>query len=92
MNLSLAPTDLAAIASAVADELERRGAIAAKLDPERIAYREREAAAALGVEWYTLRNARLAGEIPARKLGKSYVYSRAALLVWLGSDEGRRRR
>jgi hypothetical protein len=83
MNLSLAPADLSAIAAAVAEEIERRGAIAAKLADERIAYRERDAAAAIGVDWYTLRNARLAGEIVGRKVGRSFVYSRRTLLAWL---------
>lgn len=83
MNLSLAPADLQAIARAVADELVRRGAVAEKLPPDRIAYPEREAASAIGVAWYTLRNARLAGEISGRRVGRSIVYSRAALVKWL---------
>jgi len=80
--------DLARIAIAVADELAERGHQAAKLADERLGYTERQAAAALGIEWYTLRNARLAGEISARKLGRSYVYDRRELLRWLDGDAG----
>jgi hypothetical protein len=77
------PDDLAAIAAAVADELARRGQQASKLADDRLAYSEREAAAALGVPWYTLRNARLAGEISGRRLGRGHVYGRVELLAWL---------
>jgi hypothetical protein len=90
--LTLSPHDLGAIAAAVATELERRGALAAKLDPERLAFGEKEGARAIGVPWYTLRNARLARDIKAKKIGKSYVYSRSALLAFVEADGGRARR
>lgn len=87
MNLGLDAADLEAIASAVADKLEQRGSIGAKLPGDRIGFREKEAAAAIGVAWWTLRNARLAGEITGRRVGRSIVYSRDALIRWLESAE-----
>lgn len=84
MNFSV--EELRAIAAAVVDEQERRNAVAAKLPADRIGYPEREAADAMGVPWYTLRNARLKGEITAKKLGRGYVYSRRALLAWLADE------
>jgi hypothetical protein len=90
MQLTLSSDDLAAIAHAVVTELEARGALAARLDPERLAFGEKEGARAIGVPWYTLRNARRAGDIEARKVGKGYIYSRAALLAFVEGRRGRR--
>lgn len=72
------------ISAAVADTLAAIEEGRAKLSADRLGYSEREAAAALGVAQYVLRDCRLRGEIQARKVGKSYCYSRAALLAYLG--------
>jgi len=53
----------------------------------RLGYTEPEAAAMLGVRRHVLRDARLRGEIHARKVGKGYVYGRAELLRYLGEGE-----
>lgn len=50
----------------------------------RIAYSEREGAELLGVAPHVLRDARLRGEIHARKLGREYRYSRFELARFLG--------
>lgn len=46
----------------------------------RIAYSESEAAALLGVPRHTLRDARLAGQVHAVKIGRGVRYSRSELL------------
>jgi hypothetical protein len=91
MTISLSPDDLADIAGAVSDELARRALIEAKLAPDRFGYTEREAADALGVAWYTLRNVRLAGQIAAKKIGKRYIYSRSALMSYVEAEPATRR-
>jgi len=53
----------------------------------RLGYTEAEAAALLGVRPYVLRDARLRGEVHARKIGKRYIYPRAELLRYLGEGE-----
>jgi hypothetical protein len=50
----------------------------------RLAFPELEAAALLGIPGHVLGDARRRGEISARKIGKKYVYSRAALVAFLG--------
>ncbi len=52
----------------------------------RIGYPEAEAAAAMGIPRHRLRDARLRGEITARRVGRGYVYSRESLLRFLESD------
>ena len=49
----------------------------------RIGYPEAEAAAVMGIPRHRLRDARLRGEISARKVGKGYVYSRESLVRFL---------
>jgi hypothetical protein len=75
------------IAAAVRSTLEAIEAGNAKLPAQRLGYPEAEAAALLGVRRHVLRDARLRGEIKARRLGKGYVYGRDALLKFL--REGR---
>ena len=62
----------------------------------RLSYGEKEAAAMLGVSKHALRDARYRNEIPATRLGKSWLYKRADLLAFLDkqstSDTGRRAR
>lgn len=79
MRLDIDPTDLLPIVAAAVD------AVVARRDElgERLGYPEQEAARLLGVRPYVLRDARYRGEIAARKVGRSYIYSRAALVRWL---------
>jgi hypothetical protein len=88
MKLDVDPADLAPIVKAalveVLAERERLG------DTERLGYPEPEAACLLGLAAHQLRDARRRGEIDGRRIGRSVVYSRAALLAWLDSDGGRR--
>jgi len=58
---------------------------------ERIAFREQEAAALLGVERHTLRDARLRGEAEASKVGRYIVYSREQLLRLLERNRTNRK-
>lgn len=45
----------------------------------RVGYPEKEAAELMGLRQHQLRDLRLAGRVQARKLGRSFVYSREAL-------------
>ena len=65
-------------ARAAIDELQ--GA-EARLDGQRLGYPEAEAAALLGLPQHVLRDARRRGELKARRVGKKFVYSRAALVA-----------
>ncbi len=47
-----------------------------------------EAAGFLGVNPYTLRRKAKAGEIPGRKVGREWRFSRRGLLEWLEGPEG----
>jgi len=89
MHLTLSEADLRPIVQAVVDEvLERTQAERAGFGG-RLGFTEPEAAALLGVKPHVLRDARLRGEIVARRVGKRYLYSRAALLGFL-REEGPR--
>ena len=46
---------------------------------DQIGYTQVEAAALIGVEWYALRDARLRGEVSARKVGRRLIYAREEL-------------
>jgi hypothetical protein len=54
---------------------------------DRLGYPEQEAARLLGIKPYVLRDARYRGEIKGRRVGRSHIYSRAALVRWLESVE-----
>lgn len=62
------------IESIITETMERCGK-----DGERIAYSEVEAAELLGMASHQLRDRRLEGAIKAKKIGKSYFYTRQAL-------------
>lgn len=49
----------------------------------RLAYREAEAAAVIGVQKHVLRDARLRGELVGSKVGKAILYGRDELLAFL---------
>ena len=49
----------------------------------RLAFSEAEAASLLGVKVHVLRDARLRSEIQAKKVGKSFRYSRAQLIRFM---------
>lgn len=83
MNLSICPDDLRAIAAAVADELERRAADNRRLPDDSLGVPEPKAAAMLGIKPHVLRDARRRGEISGRRVGRSVVYEKAALVAWL---------
>lgn len=67
------------VVTSMLDEIESRDA---RLG-DRIAYSEAEAAGLLGVPRHVLRDARLRGEIAAKKIGKEYRYSRSALIAFV---------
>ncbi len=52
-------------------------------DGGRLGFSEPEAASLLGIARHRLRDARLRGEIKARLVGKSYLYSRQSLVGFL---------
>jgi excisionase family DNA binding protein len=49
-----------------------------------------EAAALLDVNPYTIRQKARSGEMPGRKVGKEWRFSRQALLEWLAGGDVRR--
>ena len=49
-----------------------------------------EAAEFLGVNPYTIRQKARSGEMPGRKVGKEWRFSRQALLEWLAGGDVRR--
>ena len=73
------------IAIVVGQVLGRIEAERAKLD-KKLAYSEAEAATLLGVKRYVLRDARLRGEIAARRIGREYRYSRDSLLKFVNGE------
>ena len=75
---------LAQIADAVVARFEQSRDLETLFEgKERIGYKEEEAAALLGVAKHVLRDARLRGEVFARRIGKSYVYGQKELVEWL---------
>jgi hypothetical protein len=89
MRFDLDPTDLAPlIRVALVEVLAERDRLG---DTERLGYPEPEAARLLGLAAHQLRDARRRGEITGRRIGRSVVYSRSALLAWLDGDGGRGR-
>lgn len=78
--------DLAPLADLIADrvilKLEARETNSRSLNGQ-LAYPEDQAARMLGIPKNSLRERRLAGDIAARKVGKRYLYPRAALLEFL---------
>jgi hypothetical protein len=85
--MRLDPSDIAdlrpLITEAVRATLAELQSAEATLGPDRLGYTEREAAALIGVAQHVLRDARLRGELTARRVGSRYVYSRATLLAYL---------
>jgi hypothetical protein len=75
---------LAEVARAAVAEYQ---AAESKLPASRLAFSEPEAAEAMGLARHRLRDARLRGEIKARLVGKSYVYSRSEILRFLDETE-----
>lgn len=75
--MKLEAKDIQQIVSAVVSELRGQSILQ---DASRVGYTEVQAAEALGLPRYVLRDARLRGEISASKVGKKYVYSREALV------------
>ncbi|HEV3005313.1 MAG TPA: helix-turn-helix domain-containing protein [Pirellulales bacterium] len=87
MRLELDPADLTPIVrTALAEVLAERDRLG---DTERLGYPEPEAARLLGLASHQLRDARRRGEIDGRRIGRSVVYSRQALLTWLDGDDRR---
>lgn len=85
--MRLEPSDLAAIADAVIDRLEQRDRDESRLGQTgRLGFTEEESARLLGLPKHVLRDARLRGEICAKRIGKRYVYSRATLLDLSGGN------
>lgn len=85
MNVSLSPDDLRPLVEqVVAATLERIEADQARTQG-RLAYREAEAAALIGIPAHSLRDARLRGEIAASRVGSRVLYTRAELLRYLAA-------
>jgi hypothetical protein len=83
MHIAFDPGDLRPLIEHVVSEtIERLESERAKLNG-RLGYSEPEAAALLGVERHVLRDARLRGEIAARKIGKRIIYERDELIRFL---------
>ena len=76
MKLDLTADDLAPIVQAVTDEVIRRRAEMENTLGDRLAYREAEAAALLGLRQHQLGDARRRGEIAASRAGKCMLYRR----------------
>jgi hypothetical protein len=74
------------IAAAVRSTLDQIQASESKL-ADRLGFSEAEAAMLLGVPRHVMRDCRLRGEISARKVGKKFIYSRTALVEFLGADQ-----
>lgn len=86
MHVALTDHDIRPIVAAAVEELlSRRQAAEVALDLERLAYPEAEAAAAMGVPQYVLRDCRLRGELQGRRVGKRVLYSRDELLRFLAA-------
>jgi len=89
MELQFKPDDLRPLVREVVQE-----ALAAVAEHEsrlnttgkRLGFSEAEAAALLGRKPYELGDARRRGQIRAKKMGKSYIYSRDTLLAFLGGE------
>lgn len=87
MKIDLEAADLQPLVQQIVREvIDQREADDAKLNG-RLGYTEAEAAGLLGVQPHVLRDARRRGEIHAKLVGKRYIYSRAAILAWLASED-----
>ena len=71
-------TAVRATLAQVADENAQLGS--------RLAFSEAEAASLLGVKSHVLRDTRLRGEIQAKKVGKSFRYSRNQLVRFMDGE------
>jgi hypothetical protein len=69
------------------DELRAESSLLGSSD--RIALTEEEAAAAIGVQRFRLRDARLRGEVHGRKVGRIVVYERGELIRYLTEREAK---
>lgn len=86
MKLQLDESDLRPLVRAVvAEVLQQTRDDQAKMNG-RLGYTEPDAAALLGIQPHVLRDCRRRGEITGRLVGKRIVYSRDALLRFLGGD------
>ena len=88
MNLDLRPVIEATVRATVRATLDEIEGERAKLNGQ-LGYDEKRAAALLGVPWYSLRDARLRGEISATKIGRKTIYSRESLVKFLERGAGR---
>ena len=80
MKIEFESADLRPLVEQIVDEVsKRKSAVDHKLDVTRLAFPEGEAASALGIAPHVLRDARLRGELKAKKLGRRWLYSRQAL-------------
>ena len=86
MELKFSRDELRPLIEAVVAELfDRFGH-----DHNRIAYKEAEAAALLGMKSHVVRDARLRGQISGSKVGRGYVYTRADPLAFVERQKQRR--
>ena len=79
MNLPIDEADLTTLVRRVVDEILSRAHALGSGTSERIGYTEPEAASLLGIKPHVLRDARLRGEIRAKRVGKRILYSHAEL-------------
>jgi len=74
---TLGPELRALIKSAVAEALASESA-------GRLAYTYRQAGEACGLPWTRIRDAHHRGELRAKRVGRTWLITRAELLRWLG--------
>ena len=88
MNFQLPAAELRPIVREVINEVlsEMDGSLPSANG--RLAYSEPEAAALLGLPTHRLRDARLRGEIRARKVGRAYRYARTELVRFIQDFAG----
>ena len=83
MRLAVTSEDLKPIIREVLSELLDHQSGERLLPDGRLGYSEPEAAALLGLPSHRLRDARLRGDIKARKVGRAYRYARAELVRFI---------
>jgi len=85
MHVSLSKEDLQPLVKEIVSELllAPEGEHLALSPDGRLAYSEPEAATLLGLPAHRLRDARLRGEISARKVGRAYRYARSELIRFI---------
>jgi hypothetical protein len=82
LNISLDSCDLKPLVREIVGQVLAELA-SVQATGERLAYREAEAAALIGVNGHVLRDARLRKEITATKVGGRFAYEKTELIAYL---------